>query len=274
MKVFLIILAVIVLLIILILCISAEFTIIFDNGWSTKVKVLFIEKDIQLTKLLSFLVAPEKAGADAAEKSKEKKKQKDAAKVDEVAAIEDNSAEDNAEQKADEKTVNESAETPNISETVEDDASDNANEETAEMINGEEEKPKKANPVKKIYDDEGVVGILLLVSNLLQTVNSAVTTLIKGLHIYSLYVKMIIGGGDAATIGEKYGAICGWYFPLKGIIINQMRVDQYDDLIIPDFIAPRSEYEFQFIGSISVGLLVKVGLKAGAKFIVNYIKNK
>ena len=85
---------------------------------------------------------------------------------------------------------------------------------------------------------------------------------------------MIIGGGDAASIGDKYGSICSWYFPLKGLIMNQMKVDNYDDLIIPDFIAPRSEYEFQFIGSISVGLLVKVGLKAGKVFLVNFIKNR
>ena len=77
MKVFLIVLAVIVLLIILILCISAEFTIIFDNGWTTKIRVLFIEKDIKLSKLLSFLIAPDKAGKEAAEKSKEKKTTKE-----------------------------------------------------------------------------------------------------------------------------------------------------------------------------------------------------
>ena len=85
---------------------------------------------------------------------------------------------------------------------------------------------------------------------------------------------MIIGGGDAASVAEKYGSICSWYYPLKGVITTQMKVDNYDDLIEADFIAPRSEYELQFIGSISVGLLVKVGLKAGKVFLVNFIKNK
>ncbi|MBR6392517.1 MAG: hypothetical protein IKS12_04450, partial [Eubacterium sp.] len=84
MKVFLIVLAVIVLITALILAISAEFTIIFDNGWSTKIRVLFIEKDIQLSKLLSFIIAPDKAGKEAAEKSKKKKKEKDAPPVEEA----------------------------------------------------------------------------------------------------------------------------------------------------------------------------------------------
>ena len=46
---------------------------------------------------------------------------------------------------------------------------------------------------------------MLLVSNLLETVNTAVVTLFRGLHIYSLYVKMIIGGGDADEIARSYG---------------------------------------------------------------------
>ena len=50
----LIILGVIILLIVLILCISAEFTIIFDNGWSTKVKVLFWEFDVNVFLVASF----------------------------------------------------------------------------------------------------------------------------------------------------------------------------------------------------------------------------
>ncbi len=271
MKVFLIILGVIVLLFILILSISADLTVIFDNGWTTKIKVLFIEKDIELTKLLSFLVAPDKAGKEAAEEAKKKKKKKgkdddgqDTVSDDKNAVQSDKV--DNQEEKAEEKREVIPAEAVSEAEITE--APEPADSKP------EKEKPKKKNPIMKILDEDGVVGLLLLVSNLLQTVNTAATTLIKGLHIYSLYVKMIIGGGDAATIAEKYGSICGWYYPLKGIILNQMKVDNYDDYLVPDFIAPRSEYEFQFIGSISVGLLFKVGLKAGATFIVNYIKNR
>ena len=249
MKVFLIVLAVIAAIVALILSISAEFTIIFDNGWTTKIRVLFIERDIELTKLLSFLVAPDKAGKEAAERSKEKKISKE-------------TKEDEPQQQ-----------TPQVSEEPIIEPSEEI-EVNEVVVQEENKKPEKLNPIQKILKEDGIVGIMLFVSNLLQTVNSAVTTLIKGLHIYSLYVKMIIGGGDAATIGEKYGSICGWYYPMKGVILNQMKVDNYDDLIIPDFIAPRSEYELQFIGSISVGLLVKVGLKAGKVFLVNFIKNK
>ncbi len=264
MKVFLIILAVLVLLTVIILSLSAEVTIIFDNGWKTKIKVLFIEKDIKLTQLLSFIVQPEKVGEEAAEQVKEKKQQqKDKKKKGEV------------EEQPAETTVEQTDEAfNNAAEAVGQDATPLVAEQAEAQTPKEDKKQPKPNYIKKLLDEDGVVGILLLLSNVVQTLNKAVISFMKGLHIYSFYVKMIIGGGDPADIGEKYGAICGWYYPLKGFILNQMKVDNYDDYIQADFIAPRSEYEFQLIGSLSVGLLVKVLLKAGWVFIVNYIKNK
>lgn len=76
MKVFLIIVAVLAVVFVLILSLSAELTVIFDNGWTTRIRVLFIEKDIELSKILSFLLFPEKAGKQAAQEHKEEKKAK------------------------------------------------------------------------------------------------------------------------------------------------------------------------------------------------------
>lgn len=254
MKTFLIILAVIVLLFAIILSLSAEATVIYDNGWHTTVRVLFIKKDVELSKILNFVLFPDKAGKEAAEKQKEKKKNKtDSAKP----VIQEN--------KEEIKQVTE----PNIETNIN-------SEVTAEPEKTKTEpnqQPKK-NPIAKIIDEDGIVGIMLLASNLVETLNTAVITLFKGLHIYSLYVKMIVGGADADEIARAYGRICGFYYPLKGMILNGMKVDQYDDYIQPDFIAPANEYEFQLIASINIALILKIGIKAGAKFLVNLIKNK
>lgn len=228
MKTFLIIVAVLVVLFALILSISAELTLIYDGGWQTRVQVLFIKKDIELSKLLNFVLFPDKAGKEAAEKQKEKKENKEKQK----AVAQENKSNENTQNKA------------------------------------------KSNPIKKIIDNDGVVGVIVLASNLVETLNSAVITLFKGLHIHSLYVKMIIGGGEAADIGMEYGKICGMYYPLKGAILNGMKVDNYDDFIQADFIAPASEYELQLIASMSVGLVLKIAIKAGTVFLVNLIKNK
>lgn len=251
MKVFLIILAVIVFLVAVILSLSAEATIIYDNGWHTSVQILFIKKDVELSKILNFVLFPEKAGKEAADKKKQKKEQKP----------------DNTQKQPENTDIVQ--ETQENTEEIKADA-------TAPAVNSEAQpqQPPKKNIIQKIIDEDGIVGIMLLVSNLLETVNTAVVTLFRGLHIYSLYVKMIIGGGDADEIARSYGNICGMYYPIKGIILNGMKVDQYDDYIQPDFLATHNEYEFQLIASLNVALILKVGLKAGKTFLINLIKNR
>ena len=258
MKVFLIILAVLVLLFAFILSLSAELTVVYDNGWHTSVQVLFIKKDIELSKILNFILFPDKAGKQAAEKKKEKKK-------------------DNSKKL---KPVEEPKTEPTVEPVVEVEAEKTAEtvkETETKTVEADASKPKaepKKNPIAKIIDEDGIVGIMLLASNLVETLNTAVTTLFRGLHIYSLYVKMIVGGADAEEIARAYGRICGFYYPLKGMILNGMKVDQYDDYIQPDFIAPFNEYGFQLIASMNVALILKIGIKAGTKFLVNLIKNK
>ncbi|MBQ7203486.1 MAG: hypothetical protein IJS03_05680 [Eubacterium sp.] len=280
MKVLLIILAVLVLIFVIILSLSAEFEVVFDDGWSTKVRVLWIEKDIELSKLLNFILFPEKAAQDTVdemssdkEEAKEKKDKKPEAPKEPEKADEKQPEPEKVEEEPFE--LHEPDENYHISdEELKKIIQQAAAEEAEDDTPTQEEKASKPNFLQKIWRDEGIVGIMLLVTNLLETVNSAITTLIKGLHIYSLYVKMIIGGGEAADIAEKYGALAGYYYPIKGIILNQMRVDEFDDYITADFIAPRSEYEFQIIGSINIALLLKIMLKAGKVFLINLIKNK
>ncbi len=244
MKIFLIIVAVIAVLIIAICSLSATFTIVYDKKWSTKLSLLFIEKDIELSKIISFILFPEKKAKDISNKKANKKAAPKTSETAEPAFD------------ADEKSkVCESSNQP----------ADSKNEP---------EKQSKPNPIAKIWQDEGIVGIFTLVSNLLETANSAILTLIRGLHIYSLYVMIIVGGYDAASIGITYGRICEYYYPVKGLILNQMKVDDYDDCIQPDFLAQKTEYQFQLIASISVGLLLKTLIKAAVVFIKNLIQNK
>lgn len=252
MKVFLIIVGVLILIGVLICSLSATFTIIYDNKWKTTIQVLWIEKDIELTKILSFILFPDKA----AEKVK-KKKSKAEEKPEEPP------------QKA-EEPPKEAVITITDSETGETVAE--IKKEKPEAEEKKPEQPKKPNFIKNMWDKDGIVGIMEFVTNLLETAGSAINALFRGFHIYSLYVKIIVGGNDAADIANTYGKICKYYYPLKGIILNGMRVDNCDDMIMPDFIAPSSEYGLQLIGSLSVGALLKMLLKAGKTFVINIIK--
>ncbi len=244
MKVFLIIVAVLALIIIGICSVSATVTLVYDKGWNTRVKVLFFDKEIVLSEVLSFILFPQKKAQEVSDKKKAEKAKK---------------AEKTTEAKADSVADSEEGQT---------------NKPVSKPETKKDEKPKKSNPIKKLWDDEGIVGILSLLSNVLETANSAILTLIRGLHIYSLYVMIIVGGGDAADIAQSYGTLCKYYYPVKGMILSGMKVDNYDDYIQPDFIAPSTEFGFQLIASINVGLLLKVALKAGFVFLKNLIKNK
>lgn len=248
MEIFLIVVAVLALIIIAICSLSATVTLVYDKGWSTKVKVLFFEKDIVLSEILSFVMFPQKKAQEVSDKKKA--------------------------EKADKPKEDKTKPAEKIAEEKKSPSAEEQSEKPAAKAEEKKEAPKKSNPIKKLWDDEGIVGILSLVSNLLETANSAILTLIRGLHIYSLYVMIIVGGGDAADIAQSYGTLCKYYYPVKGMILSGMKVDNYDDYIQPDFIAPSTEFGFQLIASINVGLLLKVALKAGFIFLKNLIKNK
>lgn len=249
MKTFLIVIAVIAVIIIAIISLSATLTVVYDKGWKTKIKILFIEKDIVLSKILSFLIFPERKAKDISDKSKKKKQDKKSKK--------------NIKDKKDAP--------PNAQENLPQSAGDDGKKTQPDNA---QNKSVKSNSLKNLWDDEGIVGIMSLISNLIETANSAIITLFKGLHIYSLYVMILVGGPDADMIARSYGTLCKYYYPVKGMILNGMKVDNYDDCIQPDFIAPRNEYEFQLIASINVGLILKIAVKAGFTFLKNLIINK
>lgn len=236
MVVFLIVIAVIVLIVFILLSISATFTITYDSNWKTTVKLLWIEKDVELSKILSFIMFPEKK---AEERRSERKN--------------DFSSKDKNVEK---KEINE------------------AEKKQADNNIIKENNPKKVNPIKDIWNRDGIVGIMTFASNLFETASNAILTLFKGFHIYSIYVKIIVGGNDAADIANAYGHVCRYYYPVKGMVLNGMKVDNYDDWIAPDFISPRNEYGFQFIGSLSVLTILKVLFSAGKTYLINMIKNK
>lgn len=244
----LIVIAVLVVIIAVVLSVSATFTITYTDKWKTTISILWIEKDIELTKILNFILFPQKA-ANEAKSAKGKEKKKETASKPE-------------------------SEKPAASEPAEPSGTQADTAAEPQKSNAPaQQKEKKPNFIKNIWDKDGIVGIMDLVSNMLETASSALSVLMKGFHIYSLYVKIIVGGGDADEIARAYGRICGFYYPVKGAVLGGMKVDNFDDLIVPDFIAPHNEYGFQFIGSISVGLLLKVALSAGKTFLVNIIKN-
>lgn len=270
----LIVIAVIVVVIALILSLSATVTIVYDNKWRTTISVLWINKDVELSKILSFLLFPQESAQkvkdEAKKKSNKKQKAKNKSTQPEKAV---QKAEANAA--AASEPAHETSAEPQAAQSQAADKNDNkADKNNADKKPAKPAEQKKPNFIKNIWDKDGIVGIMLFVSNMVESATGAISTLFRDFHIYSLYVKILVGGGDADTIARAYGKICKYYYPLKGAIINGMKVDNYNDWIAPDFIMPQNEYGLQFIGSLSVGTILHVALSAGKIFVVNLIKDK
>ncbi len=237
MKTFLIIVAVIVAVFALILSIRATFTIINDEKTITKVKVLFWEFDIDLVKILSAVLFPEQKAQQIKQKKEEEKNLKQ-----------------NSEPEPQETEPTEQAPKQN------------------EPANNNGFDLKKY--IKGIYDKDGILGILDMVQTIYLSIEAAVKKFFKCFHIHSLYVKIDVGGADADSISREVGKICSVYYPVSGMILNGMKVDNYNHSILPDYLASQTKTEFQFIASISVGNLLGIALSAGKTFLVNLIKNK
>lgn len=274
----LIVIAVIVVVIALILSLSATVTVVYDNKWRTTISVLWINKDVELSKILTFLLFPQ----ESAQKVKDEAKKKSNKKANKKSKAANKPSQPVQPEKVAQKADAQSASVSVSANSAEPQAAqlptdENNNKDDKNSTDKKQAKPaeqKKPNFIKNIWDKDGIVGIMLFVSNMVESASGAVSTLFRGFHIYSLYVKILVGGGDADSIARAYGKICKYYYPLKGAIINGMKVDNYNDWIAPDFIMPQNEYGLQFIGSLSVGTILHVALSAGKIFVVNLIKDK
>ena len=157
-----IIVGVLVVLIALLMSMSATLTLIYDGGWHTSVQVLFIKKDIVLSQILSFILFPENPLSRTKKKGKEKKENKK-----------------DTTEPTPENTPTEEEKRPRRCQ----------NSRRAKKRPLRRKKAPKPNYFQQLWDKDGVIGYLLLISNLVETASSAVTTLFRGFHIYSLYVK-------------------------------------------------------------------------------------
>ena len=69
----LIVLAVIVVIIAAVLSVSATFTVTYTDRWQTKISILWIEKEIELTKILDFILFPQNKANQVKAKKEGKK---------------------------------------------------------------------------------------------------------------------------------------------------------------------------------------------------------
>ena len=110
-------------------------------------------------------------------------------------------------------------------------------EPTAEEEAPKEPKPKGPNPLKNIYDNEQLEGIMDIFNKLLQLVDKFGRGVVNSFVIDEMFLDVDITKGDAAQTAEEYGKMCRRIFPVMGAVCANCNVKKYSVNVEPDYIA-------------------------------------
>ena len=105
----------------------------------------------------------------------------------------------------------------------------------------QEEKPAqsgpKPNPLKNIYENEQLEGIMDIFNKLLQILDKFGRGVINSFVIDEMFLDIDITKGDAAETAEEYGKMCRRVFPAVGAVCANCNVKKYSVNVEPDYIA-------------------------------------
>lgn len=100
-----------------------------------------------------------------------------------------------------------------------------------------EPKPKGPNPLKNIYDNEQIQGIMDIFNKLLQLIDRFGRRLVNSFVIDEMFLDVEVTRGDAAQTAEEYGKMCRRIFPVVGAVCANCNVRKYSVNVEPDYIA-------------------------------------
>lgn len=122
---------------------------------------------------------------------------------------------------------------------------DGKKEEPKEAKKEEPSKKKKDNILLTFYNNEGLDGIISILSSLMSALDK-VSRRITHCFILNLFIlDATVARGDAAETAIAYGKYSSVIFPLAGDIISRCNVKKYDINISPDFLADKGDCQLE-----------------------------
>lgn len=100
-----------------------------------------------------------------------------------------------------------------------------------------EPKPKGPNPLKTIYENEQIQGILEILRTLLEIVGKLGRRFVNSFVIDEMFLDIEVTKKDAAETAEEYGKMCRVVFPVTGAVCANCNVKKYSINVEPDYIA-------------------------------------
>lgn len=114
-----------------------------------------------------------------------------------------------------------------------------------------EPKAKGPNPLKVLYENEKLSGILEILKKLLEVVDKFGRRVVNSFVIDEMFLDISVSRDDAAETAEEYGKMCQKVFPITGAVCANCNVKKYCINIDPDYIG-KGYNEYAFSMEISV----------------------
>lgn len=112
------------------------------------------------------------------------------------------------------------------------------------------EKTRKSNPFLDFYHNQGVSGVLELISSAVSAVKGMFRRLFKAVVIRDLSIFMRISGEDAAQTAIAYGKVCAAVFPAVGAVSSVVKIKNRDIRIEPDFQGGTAQASFSVVAAV------------------------
>ena len=150
------------------------------------------------------------------------------------------------------------------------------------------EKPKKVKPERKkrkpkreraglgnrlgqMFKDDGVSGILSLVSEMAKLAAAASRKMLAAVVIDRLDIAIITASEDAAETAIKYGRICAVLYPAAAAVESAVRVRRRNIVVRPDFLREDGGAAIDIAIHVRVWRLAWIGIYAGVRFVFGLI---
>lgn len=148
-------------------------------------------------------------------------------------------------------------------------------EKTAQEAQTPEE--PKENFIKTFYNNQGVTGILELISSIAKKLGGGLKGIGRSFYIRRLWLRINVADGDSANTAIKYGKMCSAVYPAMGYILSVVHSKNCSVKVQPDFLGKKTEGAFSLhlaaIPSKIIGASLVMGIKLLAELIKVFISN-
>ena len=133
-------------------------------------------------------------------------------------------------------------------------------------------KEKKENFIKTFYNNQGVSGVIELISNCASALGKMSKGFIRSIRVRDLDIKVGVTESDAAQTAIKYGKICQKLYPPLGFICSTMNVKDYKVNIYADYCGEKTFAEVKAKVGIVPRKLINACIAMAVRLVIQLLK--